>query len=334
MSLTAADIENAAARLHGHSVRTPLLRHPDLDARCDARIWLKPECLQRSGSFKFRGAFNALSRLSPTQQQRGVLAWSSGNHAQGIAAAAALLGIKATIVMPADAPQIKLMNTRALGAEVVCYDRYRESREAIGTNLAEQSGATIIAPYDNYDVMAGQGTCGLEIVQQLQSPPELAGQSAADATLDSLLICCGGGGLSAGITTAFAHYSPDTQLYAVEPEHYNDHARSLRSGRRESNPTELPPSICDALLAPAPGRLTFPINQTHLAGVLTVSDDMVKEAMRYAFRVLKLVVEPGGAVALAALLSQQVDVRDQRVGVIISGGNVDPELFANIISKY
>lgn len=324
MSLSITDIHAAARQLLGHSVYTPLLNSTELDADCNARVWLKPECLQRSGSFKFRGAFNALSQLHPHQQQQGVVAWSSGNHAQGVAAAAAELDIAATIVMPADAPQIKVANTRALGGRIISYDRYREDREQIGREHAAQSGASIIAPYDNYHVMAGQGTCGLEIIHQMPSH---------QGPLDMVLVCCGGGGLTAGIATAFAHLSPHTQIYAVEPEHYDDHARSWQSGQREQNPPDAVASICDALLAPQPGVLTFPINRALITGVVTVSDDMVRQAIRYAFTRLKLVVEPGGAVALAALLNQRLDFSGKRVGVIVSGGNIDPQLFADIIQS-
>jgi len=322
MSLSVADIHAAARQLLGHSVITPLLRSAELDAHSNARVWLKAECLQRSGSFKFRGAFNALRQLHQQQQQQGVVAWSSGNHAQGVAAAAAELNIAATIVMPADAPQIKVANTRALGAQIISYDRYREDREQIGREFASTSGATIIAPYDNYQVMAGQGTCGLELIDQLP---------ADEGPLDMLLVCCGGGGLTAGIATAFAHHSPHTQIYAVEPQHYDDHARSWQSGQREQNSADAPASICDALLAPQPGALTFPINRALVTGVVTVTDNMVRQAIRYAFSRLKLVIEPGGAVALAALLNQCLDFTGKRVGIIVSGGNIDAALFADII---
>ncbi len=318
--LTFHHVQQAAGRLLGRSILTPLLRQPELDRDTGARVVVKPECLQRSGSFKYRGAFNALSRLTAEQRRAGVLAWSSGNHAQGVAAAAQELGITATIVMPQDAPRTKVDNTRAYGAEVVFYHRTRENREDVGRALAEARGATIIAPYDNYDVMAGQGTCGLEIAEQAR---------ARDITLDVLLVCCGGGGLSAGVATAMQHLSPGTELWAVEPEHFDDHARSLHSGRREQNKPGNT-SICDALLAPSPGELTFEINRQLLTGALTVSDAQVRRAMRYAFSRLKLVVEPGGAVALAALLENS-RFQGCTVGVIISGGNVDPALFADII---
>ena len=305
--------------MRGHSVYTPLLNNPQLDEDTSATVWIKPECLQRSGSFKFRGAYNALSQLPAAAQPAGVLAWSSGNHAQGIAAAAKMLAINATIVMPADAPQIKINNTLAYGAKIEFYQRDSQDREAVGRQLASQSGATIIAPYDNYQVMAGQGTCGLEIAEQ-----------CLPTQLDTLLVCCGGGGLTAGVATALHHCSPETAIYAVEPEGFDDHARSLQAGQRQSNQPG-GESICDALLAPTPGELTFPINQQLLAGALTVSDQEVRAAIRYAFARLKLVVEPGGAVALAALLHQRHRIPGDHVGIILSGGNIDPALFAEII---
>ncbi len=316
-------ITAAAGRLQGRSTITPLIQSPALNQHTKARLYLKLESLQRGGSFKYRGAFNTLSQLTARQQKSGVVAWSSGNHAQGVATAARELGIPATIVMPDDAPRLKIDNTRALDAQVVLYNRNREQRERIGRKLADKSGATVVAPYDNYQVMAGQGTVGLEMVNQLQA------QNRASA-FDSVLVCCGGGGLTAGIATALHTLSPHTRIYAVEPAHFDDHHRSLAAGCRVQNKGHHH-SICDALLAPTPGELTFPINQRLLAGVLVVSDDQVRAAIGYAFTVLKLVVEPGGAVALAAALNYPEVVQGRNVGVVVSGGNIDPGLFTDII---
>jgi len=278
--------------------------------------------LQVSGSFKFRGAYNRIARLSDEERAAGVIAWSSGNHAQGVAAAARLEGVRARIVMPADAPAIKLENTRALGAEIITYDRYRESREAISYALAERDGGVIVPSYDDPWIIAGQGTAGLEIFEDAASQ---------GVQLDALLICCGGGGLTAGCALAAEALSPATAIYCVEPEGYDDHARSLQSGRREQADTSRP-SLCDALLAPTPGAMTFPINRRLLSGAIVVSEDEVRTAMAYAFRVLKLVVEPGGAVALAALLAGKLGDGHGNVAVMLSGGNVDPALFAEVIS--
>lgn len=318
MAVILENIEAAAARLAGIAVKTPTLQSAALDQAVGAACFIKAETLQRTGSFKFRGAFNRLVQLADAQRAAGVVAWSSGNHAQGVAAAAQLLNMRAVIVMPKDAPAVKLEKTKAYGAEIVLYDRYSEDREAIGKALAHERGAVLVPSYDDVDIIAGQGTVGLEMAAQ-------AGQA-----LDMVYVCCGGGGLSAGIAAAFDALSPSTQVYAVEPAEFDDHGRSLASGRRETNAVGAR-SICDALLTPSPGALTFPINQALLAGALKVTDDEVKAAMRFAFSDLKLVVEPGGAAALAALLSGALDVRGKRVGVVLTGGNVDPAVFAGIV---
>ncbi len=317
------DVATAAERLRGLAVRTPLLESPALNERVGGRVLLKAETLQRTGSFKFRGAYNRLSLIPDSARPAGVVAYSSGNHAQGVAAAAALFGIPATIVMPADAPAMKLANTRAYGAEVVTYERDACSREALAAEIAERRGATIVAPFDDAAVIAGQGTCGLEIAEQAE---ELS------ARLDALLICCSGGGLTAGCAIAMAERSPHTAVYAVEPEGFDDTRRSLASGKRLANAAG-GRSFCDALLSPMPGRLTFAINRRHVAGGLAVSDAEVAHAMAFAYRTLKLVVEPGGAVALAAVLSRRLDARDKTVAVIHSGGNVDPQTYAEIITR-
>ncbi len=317
-----ADIEAAAARLAGWAVETPLLNSAALDRKLGGRILLKAETLQRSGSFKFRGAFNRISLIPEAERGAGVVAYSSGNHAQGVAAAAALLGVPATIVMPEDAPAIKIANTRGFGAEVVLYDRFTEDREALGEALAAERGATLVRPYDDAGVIAGQGTCGREI----------AGQAAARGVeIDALLVCCGGGGLTAGCALALAELSPRTRVYTVEPAGFDDTRRSLAEGTRVVNDPAAR-SFCDALLAPTPGELTFSINRRLLAGGFAVSDAEVRAAMAYAFATLKLVIEPGGAVALAAVLAGHLETRGKTVALILSGGNVDPEGYREILA--
>ena len=312
-----AAIRAAAARLAGHAVLTPLLESPAVNARLGGRLLIKAEPLQRTGSFKFRGAYNTLAQFSAPQRGKGVVTWSSGNHAQGVAAAAQALGIPALIVMPADAPAIKIANTRGYGAEIVLYDRIKESREEIGSRIARERGATIVAPYDEPQVIAGQGTCGLEIAAQAK---------ARDIRLDAVLVCCGGGGLTAGCATALATETPDTKVYAVEPAAFNDTGRSLAVGHRVANAPGAA-SFCDALLAPTPGAITFAINKALLAGAFAVSDREVAHAMAVAFADYKLVVEPGGAVALAAVLSGKYEIKGRNVAVVASGGNVDRETY-------
>ncbi len=317
-----ADVEAAALRIRGQAVITPLLSAPDLDERTGGRILVKAEPLQQTGSFKFRGAYNRISQLTPDECRRGVVAYSSGNHAQGVAYAARSFGVKATIIMPKDSPRLKIDNTRGYGAEVILYDRFGESREAIGQRISDETGAVLVPPYDDPHIMAGQGTIGIEMVRQ-----------AADLglTFDSVLCCCGGGGLMSGLATAVSYLSPSTALYAVEPENYDDTKRSLESGERLSNAPQ-PMSICDAIVTPTPGKLTFPINMAKLAGGLAVSDQEAAEAVAYAARVLKITVEPGGAVALAAVLSGKLDCKDRIIGVVCSGGNIDPAFHAAILA--
>lgn len=315
-----ADIRDAAERLAGLAVHTPLLDSPDLDERVGGRVLLKVEALQRTGSFKFRGAYNCISSLAPQDRERGVVAWSSGNHAQGVAAAARLLRVRATIVMPADAPALKIDNTRSHGAEVVLYDRYSESREEIGAALAEKHGLAIVRPYDDPFVIAGQGTVGLEIGEQCR---------ALGVGLDALIVPCSGGGLSSGCALAMAALDPGTEVLTVEPAGFDDTARSLAAGRRcwieEGSRT----SICDALMAPTPGEVTFPILREFASGGLAVTDDEVRTAMRYAATRLKLVLEPGGACALAAVMSGRYVARGKVVCAVLSGGNVSPEMLSN-----
>lgn len=320
---TIDDVRAAAARLAGLAVHTPLLEFPALNERVGGRVLLKAETLQRTGSFKFRGAYNRISQIPEQARGGGVVAYSSGNHAQGVAAAAALLGLPAVIVMPSDAPAIKVANTRGYGAEVVFYDRFTESREEIGSAIAADRGATLVAPYDDPGVIAGQGTCGLEIVEQARQ---------ADVVLDAMLTCCGGGGLTAGCAIAFEALSPQTKLFTVEPAGYDDTKLSLEAGRPLPHGNTAP-SICDALLSPRPGDLTFAVNRSRLSGGLSVTDEEVKAAMRYAFLTLKLVVEPGGAVCLAAVLAGKADAAGRAIGLTLSGGNVDAGLFRAVLAE-
>ncbi|MGM0560259.1 MAG: threonine ammonia-lyase [Pseudomonadota bacterium] len=317
-----ADIERASQRLAGQAVRTPLLENTYLNEAVNGRVLLKAETLQRTGSFKFRGAFNRLSLLDDQQKAKGVIAYSSGNHAQGVAAAARILGIDCTIIMPNDAPSLKIANTRNYGAEVVLYDRKTESREAIASKLLDARGATLVRPFDDPQIIAGQGTCGLEIFEQAH---------AQGLSIDAVLVCCGGGGLTAGIALAARELSPASEIYAVEPKGFEDTARSLAAGKRLENAPDAA-SICDALLTPSPGELTFPINQQLLSGALVVNDDQVRKAMAFALRNLKLVVEPGGAVCLAALLSGQFNAANKTVAITLSGGNADPVFLADVIA--
>lgn len=321
MSVSFVEIGAAAGRLEGHAVHTPLIHSPALDERLGGKVLIKPETMQRVGAFKFRGAYNRLVQLSPEERRRGVVAFSSGNHAQGVALAAKLLGMPALIVMPSDAPQVKVGATRGYGAEVRMYDRLTESREAIAATVAAERGAVVVPAFDDEHVIAGQGTVGLELVRQAEALGEALG----------VVLCpIGGGGLAAGSATAIKTLSPQTEIYGVEPDAFDDTRRSMEAGERVTlTPTTR--SLCDALESPAPGLLTFPILKRCLAGVLAVSDAEVAEAMRYAFATLKLVVEPGGAVGLAALLAGKLDLRGRTVGLILSGGNVDPDLFAQVL---
>jgi threonine dehydratase len=317
---TIADIEAAAERLRGVIVRTPLLRNAELDRVAGGTVLIKPECFQSIGSFKIRGAYNLLSQLTPEQAQKGVVAWSSGNHAQGVALAGKLLGIHAAIVMPEDAPAAKLENTRRLGGEIITYDRYNEDREAIARRVAAERGAEIVPSYEDERIIAGQGTAGLEIAEQ---------SVEMGLPADQVLINCGGGGLTSGSAIALKARLPDVEIYTVEPEEFDDTARSLEAGERVAIRDDAR-SICDALLTDMPGQLTFDVMQELVERGLTVSDDEVREAMRFAFRNLKIVVEPGGAAGLAAILSGKVDTANKTTVIIFSGGNVDAELFAAI----
>lgn len=314
------DVEEAARRLDGVSVRTPLLQNFELDQMAGGKVLIKPECLQVTGSFKIRGAYNRLRQLTAEQASNGVVAWSSGNHAQGVAAAGSMLGIRTTIVMPSDAPKAKLENTKRLGGEVITYDRYTGDRESIARQIAAERNAALVPSYDHEHIIAGQGTVGLELVEDANSlgmPP------------DQVLIPCGGGGLSSGCALAIKSRLPDTRVYAVEPADFDDTARSFQCGERVRI-DDSARSICDALQTSTPGALTFDINRRLLSGVLTVTDAEVRSAIRFAFRNLKLVVEPGGAVALAAVLSGKLDTKGKTTAIVLSGGNIDLELFAEI----
>jgi len=311
------EIRAAAEKLAAVAVETPLLQAPVLDRRTGGHVLIKAEMLQRTGSFKFRGAYNKISRIAPALRNKGVVAFSSGNHAQGVAAAAQLLKTPATIVMPADAPAIKIENTRGYGASVVMYDRDTGDREAVAAEIVARTGATLVRPYDDPDIIAGQGTIGLELVRQAE---------ALGCRLDLVLTPCSGGGLMAGCATAVKALSPQTRLMTVEPQDFDDMARSLASGHRQTNKPGRR-SICDALMSPTPGVLTFRINQRLTEAGLAVSDGEVQQAMAFAFRELKLVVEPGGAVPLAAVLSGKVEAAGQTIALVLSGGNVDAATF-------
>jgi len=316
------DIDAAARVLAPFAVRTPLLSSPALDERVGTRVFLKPEMLQRTGSFKFRGAFNKMSSIPENARGGGVVAFSSGNHAQGVAAAAKILNMPATIVMPADAPLSKRERTKAYGAEVVLYDRDREDREAIARDIADKRGATLVRPYDDPFVIAGQGTVGREICEDM---------AALVLAPDIVVAPASGGGLVAGVATAVKARFPQAMLMSAEPEAFDDHARSLRAGKREAHAAK-GRTICDALMASIPGELTFAINSRLLSKGITASDAEVGTAVGFAFRELKLVVEPGGAVGLAALLAGHIEARGKIVVIVLSGGNVDADLYARLIN--
>ena len=315
-----AMIRAAAQRLAGHARYTPLLSSPFLDAIAGRQVLIKAECLQHTGSFKFRGAWSAITALP--QQSKGVIAFSSGNHAQGVAYAAQLRGLTAVIIMPRDAPRIKIANTRALGAEVVLYDRATEDRDALGKTLANARGLDLIQPFDNPQVIAGQGTTGLEIAAQAR---------ALGITQAQVLVCCGGGGLTSGIALALEADAPQMQVRTVEPEGFDDVAQSLDSGQIVTHP--LRAGLCDAIVTPAPGKLTWPIMQRLCGPGLVVSDAEALRAMALAFERLKLVLEPGGAVALAAALFHPEEIAGESVIVTASGGNVDRSVFLRALKE-
>jgi threonine dehydratase len=322
LAIDIGDVEAAAARLKDQIVSTRLVESEALNAKYKARILFKPECLQRTGSFKFRGAYNRISQFTDDEHKRGIIAYSSGNHAQGVASSAKLFGIHATIIMPLDAPQTKVANTRSYGAEVVFYDRYNQTRDEVAAPYIEERGMILVPPYDDPSIMAGQGTIGLELV---------ADANERGLTLDHLFVPTGGGGLISGISVAVKAGSPGTRIWGVEPENFDDLRRSLIAGEPVANEPGHR-SICDAILTPQPGNLTFPVNKRNLAGAIAVTDDAVKTAMRDAANYLKLIVEPGGCVGLAALASGAVDIEGKTVAVVLSGGNVDLDLYGEFIA--
>ncbi len=317
-------IEAAAKRIDGKARRTPLLSSPFLDEIAGRRVLVKPECLQHTGSFKFRGAWSALSALDPDIRAKGVIAFSSGNHAQGVALAAREHGTTAVIVMPSDAPQLKINNTKALGAEVILYDRATEDRDEIGARLAGERGLTLIKPFDEPLVVAGQGTTGLEIARQA---------AEMGVTQAQVLVPCGGGGLTSGIALALEAKAPEMKVHPVEPEGFDDVARSLKSGKIEQNPATIG-SICDAIITPSPGVVPFPTLKRLCGAGIVVSDDDCLHAMAEAFMRLKIVIEPGGAAALAAALFHGDTLQSDTVIVVASGGNVDAALFSQALAKY
>ncbi len=318
----AADVDAAAKILAGVAIRTPLVISPVLDARLGARVFLKAETLQRTGSFKFRGAYNKISSIPPDRKANGVVAYSSGNHAQGVAHAAALCRMPAVIVMPSDAPQAKRERTAALGAEVVLYNRDTEDRAAIARDIAQKRGAVLVPPFDDPYVIAGQGTAGREICEDLEK---------LGVKPDVAVVGASGGGLIAGIALAMKARVPDVKFYSAEPEGFDDTMRSFKSGKRETNP-RMSGTICDALMTSTPGVITWEINKRLVGEGVSASDAEVGRAVAFAFRELKLVVEPGGAIGLAALLAGKLDIKGKVVVAVLSGGNVDAELFHRLIA--
>jgi threonine dehydratase len=319
---TVEDIRAAAALIAGEAIRTPLLASHSLGERLGGRIFLKCEILQRTGSFKFRGAYNAIAALDREERAAGVVAVSSGNHAQGVAEAARIFGVAATIVMPADAPAIKRAGVTRRGGRIVDYDRASQDREAVAATVIAAEGGTLVHPYNDARVIAGQGTIGLEIAEDAER---------IGIRLDAVLVPCSGGGLSGGIGTALAAVAPRSQVFIVEPRDFDDYGRSLVAGTILANPAASG-SVCDALLSQSPGPIGFALNRKNIAGALTVSDEEALAAVAYAFRTLKLVVEPGGAVALAALLAGRYDCRGKSVVVVLSGGNIDEAMLARALA--
>ncbi|MDQ0317787.1 threonine ammonia-lyase [Amorphus orientalis] len=307
------DIRRAADGLRGQAIRTPLLENDWLNQHTGGRVLIKPEALQRTGSFKFRGAYTKISRLTPSEREKGVVAYSSGNHAQGVAYAARIFGIPATIVMPSNAPRAKIDGTKRYGGRVVLYDRATEDRAAIAAAIVEETGATLVRPFDDPDIIAGQGTVGLEIMEDA---------ATLGLSIDLVIVPAGGGGLTAGTATAVKALSPATEIWSAEPADFDDTARSLAAGERLGNAPG-GHSICDALLSPMPGEITFEINRRLLAGGLTASDEEAEEAMRVAFDHLKVVLEPGGAIALAAVLAGRIELAGRTCVIVASGGNTD-----------
>ena len=320
---TASDIEAASGRLNDWLLSTPILESDTLNARAGTRVFVKAESLQFAGAFKMRGALNRLLQLSHQERSAGVVAYSSGNHAQGVALAAKWLGAKATIVMPKDAPKIKQFNTRTLGAEVVLYDRYREDREHMAAKIAAERGAALVPAFDHPDIIAGQGTVGLELARYLHNK---------GIDLKAFFAPCGGGGLIAGCGLAISSIFPNCKVFAVEPEGYDETGRSLAAGSRQTVIGH-PATVCDALMAPTPGALTFAINRNLLSGGVSVDDSRARHAVAFAMRYLKLVLEPSGAVALAAVMNGAAEQFDS-VGIVLSGSNIDTSALVDLLSDY
>lgn len=316
------DILSAAETIKGEAVRTPLLRCDALDEATGCKVFVKPENLQRTGSFKFRGAYNAISKLSHEERARGILANSSGNHAQGVGDASRMFGCASTIIMPADAPAMKVARTKAYGAKVIHFDRATEDREAVLARVEKETGSTIVHPYNNAMVIAGQGTVGLEIAEDIK---------ALGLELDRITVCTGGGGLTAGIALSINANFPDAKVHCVEPVNFDDYKRSIESGQLERNAATAG-SICDAIIAPSPGKIGFEVNKKLLHSGLVVTDDEALAAIKFAYEELKMVVEPGGAVALAGVLKHGKAWSGETVGLVLSGGNIDPDLFVKAIS--
>jgi threonine dehydratase len=322
--VSADGVRAAAKRIKGAAIVTPLLENEWLNARAGGRIFMKAETLQHGGSFKFRGAMNRLAKLKLDERTRGVLAWSSGNHAQGVARAARLLGMRSVILMPKDAPALKVAQVKAYGGEIFFYDRYTENREEIGRRIAAEEGLALAPPYDNVDVIEGQGTLALEAVEQA---------AAAGAAMDAFVVCCGGGGITSGCATILADVSPRTEVYIAEPEGYDETWASIVAGKRLKADVSRK-TICDAIATPTPGELTFPIMLRLVRGGFTLSDDEVAETVAWAFKYLKLVLEPGGAIALAAVYHKKLRAEGRTVGLTLSGGNVDPGLYGQILARF
>jgi threonine dehydratase len=321
---TAAGVRAAAARISGAAVVTPLLENEWLNERAGGRVLMKAETFQHGGSFKFRGAMNRLAQLSPEALARGVVAVSSGNHAQGVARAARLLGASATIVMPKDAPAFKIAQVRAYGGEVVFYDRYTDDREAIGRRLADERGLAMAHPFNQIETIEGQGTLALEAVAQA---------AAVGATFDVFIACCGGGGLAAGCATILADVSPATEIMIAEPEGFDEAWASIRAGERlKANVAGK--TLCDALATPQTGENTFPVLRKYVRGGFTIADDEVAETVSFAAKYLKLVLEPGGAAALAAVYTRKIKAEGRTIGLTLSGGNIDASLFATIMGRF
>jgi threonine dehydratase len=311
------DVQRAVDRLQGVAHRTPVMRSRTADALTGAQLFFKCENLQRAGAFKFRGAYNAIAALDTTQRRAGVVSFSSGNHAQAISYAASLLEVRATVLMPSDAPAMKVAATRGYGAEVVLYDRYSEDREAIGRRLSVERGLTLIPPYDHREVIAGQGTAAVELIEET-------------GPLDCVLVCLGGGGLTSGCALAARALSPGCEVWGIEPEAGNDGQRSLQEGRIVH--IDVPRTIADGAQTQHLGHLTFEIIRRDVTGIATVSDDALRDAMRFVAERMKLLIEPTGALAVAAALTAAVPVRGRRVGIVISGGNVDLVRFAALVA--